>query len=216
MDGIEIGGWQPGTQITLYEMWGEGIGTARPVTVVEDTLDHLALYSHPGTTILTRGIENRHSLKLSDRIDQYMQALDPSVGEFRERTPFDSHVLTLTPPDSWRSIWLFWTLDWQFKNWYVNLQSPMRRVHKRVQIHDYVLDIVVQPDLSWSWKDMDEFEELIVRGFFSAEQVRSIRAEAERVVEVIKDRGVPFCDGWENWRPQAHWSVPILPDNPLS
>ena len=68
------------------------------MTVVEDTIGHLVLYSHPDTTILTRGIENRTTLSLSDRIDLYMQTLDPSAGELIERKPFDSHVLTLTPP----------------------------------------------------------------------------------------------------------------------
>lgn len=197
-------------------MWGRGIAGARPVTVVEDTASHLALYSHPGVTIATRGHPNRRSLGFSERIEMMIRGVDPTQGEFREVvTPSHSHVLTLTPPDSLHAVWLFWSSDWEFKRWYVNLQSPLRRVRHGVQLHDYVLDIVVSPDMSWTWKDADEFEELIARGFFSAEQAASIRAEAARVVRAIESVGPPFCDGWPDWRPNPGWLAPRLPDDLL-
>ena len=205
--------WKPGTRIVQYEMWGSGIGTARPVTVVEDTPAHLALYSHPRTTIVTRGIENRGALDLPERIEMMLRPLGPGAGGFREVISPGIHVLTLTPHDSWHSVWLFWTAEWRFENWYVNLQSPLRRVRNGVQFHDYALDLVVRPDLSWSWKDVDEFEGLAARGFFSAEQVSSIRAEADRVVETIEGGGPPFSDDWARWRPDHSWPVPSLPDD---
>ena len=58
--------WKPGDQIVLYEMWGRGIAGARPVTVVEDVPTHLALYSHPGVTIATRGNAHFRSLSFSE------------------------------------------------------------------------------------------------------------------------------------------------------
>ena len=206
--------WRPGDQIVQYEMWGRGIAGARPVTVVEDVPSHIALYSHPGATFVARGDPNRRSLGFSERIDRMIRGVDPSVGEFREyASSSGSHVLTLTPPDSWHSVWLFWSSDWEFKSWYVNLQSPHRRARQGVQLHDYVLDVVVCPDMTWTWKDTDEFEELIARGFFSAEQESVIRDEAARVVRTIESVGPPFCDGWEDWRPDPSWTVPQLPDD---
>lgn len=205
--------WKSGEQIVQYEMWGEGIGTARPVTVVEDNALHLALYSHPHARIVTRGIENRNALELSDRIDLYMGALDPLAGEFREAVSSHNHVLTITPPDAWYSVWLFWSPEWEFKFWYVNFQSPLRRVRSGVEIHDFVLDIVVQPDLSWAWKDVDEFDELVARRFFSDDQETNIRDAANVMVATIENRGSPFSDGWENWRPDRSWRTPRLPEN---
>ena len=99
-----------------------------------------------------------------------------------------------------------------FKIWYVNFQSPIRRVRQGVQLHDHALDIVVQPDMSWSWKDEDEFEVLASRGFISVEQVSSIRAEAARIGSAIESVGSPFCDGWEDWRPDPSWPIPRLPE----
>ena len=205
--------WKPGTQIIQYEMWGRGIGAARPVTVVQDTPSHIALYSHPQTQIVTRGIENRGALSLSERIELYLRSRDPSVGKFRDAIPSDNHVLTVTPPNSWHSVWLFWSSDWKFKFWYVNFQSPLHRMQRGVAFHDFALDIVVQPDMSWGWKDVDEFEGLIAREFFTSKQESSIRVEADKMVATIESRGQPFCDGWENWCPDLGWLAPPLPED---
>lgn len=208
---IESGRWKPCDRIVLHEMWGQRIGAARPVTVVEDSLSHIALYSHPRTPFVSRGIENRRSLTLPELIDLYIETLDPSVGEFTDRLSPDIHILTLTPPDAWHSVWLLWSAEWEFRNWYVNFQAPIRRVPRGIQVHDYALDIVVKPDLTWSWKDEDEFEALVARVFFSDKKVSSIRDAAVRLVKVIESGGSPFCDGWENWRADERWPEPRLP-----
>ena len=205
--------WKPGDQIFQYEMLGNGIGLARPVTVVDDGPDHIALYSHPCTLMFTRGVDNYRSLSLSERIEFRTRMLDPSVGEFREVTTPDNHVLTLTPQHSWHSVMLFWSSDWHFNCWYVNLQSPIRRVRHGVQLHDHALDIVVQPDMSWSWKDVEEFEALASRGILSVDQVSAVRAEAAQMVRRIENIGPPFCDGWEHWRPDPSWPIPQLPSD---
>ena len=205
--------WKPGDQIVQYEMLGRGIGLARPITVVDDGPSHIILYSHPGTRTVTRGVENYRALGMCERIELRSRMLDPSVGEFRKETSPDNHVLSLTPHDSWHSVMLFWSHEWQIKTWYVNFQSPIDRVRQGIELHDYALDIVVRPDMSWSWKDEDEFEELVSRGFLSDDQVSSIRAEAVRLVRTVESVGPPFCDGWEKWRPDPSWPVPQLPED---
>ena len=205
--------WKPGAQIIQYEMWGPGIGSARPVTVVDDGASHIALYSPPRTPFVSRGAANYKALDLADRVELDMRMLDPDEGEFTDWITPDIHVLYLTAPRSWHSVMLFWNAEWQFKNWYVNFQSPIRRVPKGIQFHDYALDIVVRPDMSWSWKDVDEFEELVARGFLTTEQESSIRAEADQMVKTVEIGRSPFCDGWENWRPFESWPVPRLPSD---
>ena len=152
-------------------------------------------------------------MSVSDRIDIYMDMINPGVEQLEERVSGDYHVLTLTPPNSWRSIWLFWTVEWKFERWYVNLQAPIHRMSRCILVRDYALDIAVNPDMSWSWKDGDEFEELIGRGFFTERQVSSIQAEADRIVQVIENKGSPFSDGWEKWRPDTNWPVPEVPED---
>ena len=38
-----------------------------------------------------------------------------------------------------------------------------------------------------------------------------MRTEADKMVGTVERRGTPFCDGWENWRPDSDWPTPRLP-----
>lgn len=205
--------WQPGTQILQQDLWGKRLVTSRPVTVVKDTPEYLALYTHPNAPFRSNTINDRYSIPVSQRIDIYMEMLDPCVEQLEERVSGDHHVLTLTPPDSWHSVWLFWTAAWKFETWYVNLQAPIRRMSRCILVRDYALDIAVESDMSWSWKDVDEFEELIDRGFFTESQISSIQVEAGRMIQTIENKGSPFSDGWENWRPDTNWPIPEVPED---
>ena len=205
--------WDPGTQILQQDLWGKRLVTSRPVTVVKDTPEYLALYTHPNAPYRSGVIKDRYSMPVSQRIDIYMEMLNPGNSQLEEQTSGGYHVLTLTPPDSWHSVWLFWAADWKFERWYVNLQAPIRRMSRCILVRDYALDIAVEPDMSWSWKDEDEFEELIRRGFFTESQISSIQTEGDRMVQTIENKGSPFSDRWENWRPDVNWPVPEVPED---
>ena len=205
--------WEPGARILQQDLWENRLVTSRPVTVVEDNSKHLALYTHPNAPFRSGVIRERYSMPVSQRIDIYMEMAGPGVEQLEERVSGDYHVLTLTPPNSWSSVWLFWTAQWKLETYYVNLQAPICRTSRGILVRDYALDIAVNPDMSWSWKDEDEFEELISRGFFTERQVSSIQAEADRMVRAIENKVSPFSDGWEKWRPNTNWPVPDVPED---
>ncbi len=152
-------------------------------------------------------------MPVSQRIDIYMEMTNPCIEQLEERLSGDYHVLTLTPPNSWSSVWLLWTAQWKLERYYVNLQAPICRTSRGILVRDYALDIAVNPDMSWSWKDEDEFEELISRGFFTERQVLSIQAEADQMVQAIENKGSPFSEGWGRWRPDPNWPVPLVPED---
>ena len=204
--------WQTGQQILQQDLWRGKLLSSRPVTVVEDTPTRLALYTHPGShyysaTAISR---NRGSLSLSERVDILMSDDLPPL---ERRVSGERHVLTLTPPGAAHSVWLFWTPEWDFQFWYVNLQEPVRRTRGVLLVQDQVLDIVADPDRAWNWKDEDDFRALEERGFFTREQAASIRAEGERMVAAIERNDPPFCEGWETWRPDASWPIPQIPED---
>jgi uncharacterized protein len=135
-----------------------------------------------------------------------------SVWGTEERAWAPSHVLILSEPGAAHSVWLFWDAPaWHFSGWYVNLEDPWRRSSVGFDTRDHTLDIWVEPDRSWQWKDEDELEIAVRVGYHSEEEAALIRAEGERVVERIDAWQPPFSEPWQDWRPDPTWPAPALP-----
>ena len=201
--------WEPGAQVLQQDLWTDRLLTSRPVTVVEDRPGLLALYTHPGAPFRSATLTQRYDTPVAERVELMMAR----ELQLTERRSGEYHVLTLNPPRSFHSVWLFWATGWKLETWYVNLQAPIRRTRRGIVVLDYALDIVVKPDMTWAWKDEDEFRELHRRGVLTDWEVEAARAEGERLVEVIESNGPPFCDGWERWRAEPEWPVPAIPDH---
>jgi hypothetical protein len=122
---------------------------------------------------------------------------------------FGHDALRLTRPGDPHSVLLFWK-DGAFNGWYVNLERPLVRSPVGFDYLDRELDIHVHPDRSWHLLDEDEFEEAQRLGVISPEEATAVRAEAERVIRLIEAWEAPFCDGWEQWRPEPAWAIPEL------
>jgi protein associated with RNAse G/E len=100
----------------------------------------------------------------------------------------------------------------QVRCWYVHLQEPLRRTKIGFDTMDQMLDLVISPDKShWHWKDEDEFQEAGAIRLYSVEKISAIRAEGEKVIQMLGDNASPFFDGWENWRPPTDWTIPTFP-----
>ncbi|MGW7368815.1 cytidylyl-2-hydroxypropylphosphonate hydrolase [Streptomyces sp. NPDC054841] len=200
--------WAPGEHI-LWRYRGNGSGEVhicRPVTVVRDSAELLAVWMAPGTEcvkpVLTDGTPVHHE-PLATRYTAPRTTV-------RSRW-FGTGVLKLARPGEAWSVWLFWEQGWQFKNWYVNLEEPHLRWTGGVDSEDHFLDIAVRPDRSWRWLDEDEFGQAQAAGLMGAGQARRVRAAGRDAIEAIKAWGPPYSDGWEDWRPDPRWSVPELP-----
>jgi uncharacterized protein len=202
--------WEPGTPIVVQELWREQLLAARPMTVVRDDARLLALYTHPGARYRSAALGTaRYKASLAARIEGMLAALPAHT----ERVGSDRHLLMLVPPRRGYSVWLFWSASWEHAGWYVNLELPLRRTARGVQVRDCTLDLVVRPDRSWSWKDRDEFAALRERGFFAPGVAERVERAAQRAVRAIDQWQAPFCDGWERWRPDPAWPVPELPQD---
>ena len=113
-------------------------------------------------------------------------------------------VLRLIRWQAWHSLELFWREhDDSFAGWYVNVQEPLRHSPVGFDTDDLVLDVWVEPDGKWSWKDEDELDGVTKLGRFTTEEAARIRAEGERVIE---ER--PWPTGWEDWKPDPEWPLP--------
>jgi len=94
----------------------------------------------------------------------------------------------------------------------VNLEDSWRKTSLGYDTTDHLLDIWVDPDRTWRWKDEDHLVEAVEVGLFTSEKAEAIRAEGERAIERIEAWSAPFDEGWETWTPPPGWTLPQIPD----
>lgn len=123
---------------------------------------------------------------------------------------WDVSNLWILRPGSWYAIWVSWLPGGEHLGWYVNFQRPFRRTSLGIEAMDLMLDLVVEPDRSWRWKDQHEFDQLEQLNLLPADTIRHVRREAETVIVSIEDGIAPFCDPWPQWTPEPDWPIPAL------
>ncbi|MEU0406079.1 DUF402 domain-containing protein [Streptomyces sp. NPDC006197] len=200
--------WAPGEHI-LWRYRGNGtedVAICRPVTVVQDTPELLAVWMAPGTECVRPVLADGTSVHDEPLATRYTA---PRTTE-RARWSGTGVLKLARPKDPW-SVWLFWERGWRFRSWYVNLEEPRTRWSGGIDSEDHFLDISVYPDRSWLWRDEDEFAQAQRAGLMGPEQAARVLAAGQEAVELITSWGTPFADGWEDWRPDPAWSVPTLP-----
>lgn len=171
---------------------------AMPHTLVRDDPELIVLDLRPGTSGKWSTWDG--STPIRGQTDRDWSMRDHVWHTYR--------VLTLVRPGEGFALEHLWRAeDDTFAAWYVNLQEPLRRTALGFDTDDLVLDIWVEPDGSWEWKDDDELEVAVELGRFTPAQAAQIRSVGERVVT---ER--PWPTGWEDWRPDPAWPLPALPD----
>ncbi len=130
--------------------------------------------------------------------------LTPSVWTWAE-------VLVLVRPGEQRATWVRWSSDRTFQGWAVNMQSELTRTQFGFDHWDHQLDILVDPDRTWLWKDSDELELAVELGHMTREQAVRVRAVGEAAVRDIEANAWPYNAGFEDWAPDPSWTLPDLP-----
>jgi hypothetical protein len=78
---------------------------------------------------------------------------------------------------------------------------------------DQDLDIVVEPDLTWRWKDEEEFADHLAHPeAYWVDDPEAVWAEGRRVVQLIEAGAHPYDGARASFRPDPEWAVPsVLP-----
>ena len=188
--------WECGSVIPVRHIREKRVWHAHPAIVVDDAQDRLVLFEPAG------------SVRQSSRIDYATGHVTPPRAMRRHSTD----ALIIMPVGSAYAVSLFWAEGGgPFLCWYVDLQEPFRRAGGGVVTWDQSLDIVVRPDLRWTWKDEDQLARLPALGLATEQETAEIREAGERVVELIESRSRPFSEDWPLWRPDPGWRTPALP-----
>ncbi|HEX6843556.1 MAG TPA: DUF402 domain-containing protein [Actinomycetota bacterium] len=190
-----------GDVVAIREVWDGRVWEARPAVVVRDDPSLTMLYVPPHVRcripVDAKGRELR--LPITD-------------WDLAETERGSTRVLSFAFPDTPYAVILGYD-DEGLSQYYVNLQSPLRRAPTGFDIVEHVLDVTIPVDRSsWSWKDEDELAEAIAGGLFTEEDAAWFHYWGERAVEHILLREPPFDRDWDDWRPDPSWPEPVLPE----
>lgn len=195
--------FEPGTRIIYREIDEERrIIDVKPVTVVEDLPDQIALWL-PLDTPTMRPVLKNHAPGEPRRWTAGNWSIEPSVWQWSE-------LLIIVKPVERRATWARWSREREFQGWYVNMQSELFRTPLGFDLRDHQLDILVEPSREWRWKDEAELCLCVEQGRMGPGLAEEVKAEGNRAIAEIERNGSPFSDGWENWKPTPSLPRPVL------
>ena len=166
------------------------------VHVVEDGDDLIAHYVAPGAPI---GFVDGHPCNPHPWSDR-----DSWRG---------NGMLMLQRPGEWHGIFVFWHgPERRFDGWYVNIQRPLERSSVGYDTQDLELDVVVDLDGRWEWKDRELMPERVAAGRVSQAVSDQAFAEAERVIAMVESGDTWWDPAWAAWTPPPGWVPEPLPE----
>jgi protein associated with RNAse G/E len=75
-----------------------------------------------------------------------------------------NRLLLILEPEKFYSTILFWDhASDKFLCYYINFQLPFSRNHCGIDTLDLELDLIVNPDFSYEWKDADDYQKAIAQ-----------------------------------------------------
>jgi hypothetical protein len=200
----------PGETVVVNEVWRGRVWSARPMRVVRDEGNFVALWFPRGTCWMAP-IDDPAREWDGDRGERLAACASRSEWRHRE-LEWDVDTLWLMHESDWHAIWVSWLPGGEPWGWYVNLQEPFRRTPRGFATMDLMLDVIVDADRSWRWKDEDELEIFVERGAFEGGLADRVRAEGVEVARRAESDEPPFSEPWHKWRPDPAWTTPQLPD----
>jgi len=187
----------PGDTVLWRNVYNGRVTSCYPCRYVGDWDGRQGFYCQPGSRV------KRSRLGRESYLERWIAGAPP-LDHVWERT---QHLRFVGARDA-HSVELFWNEEWELLGWYVNLQAPLVVRGDRFDTTDWALDVWVDADGTWSWKDEDDFAQAQELGILDAAAAADVRAEGERVIAEH-----PWPTGWEDWRPPPQWQPLPLPDD---
>lgn len=199
--------WKPGDIVVTRGIFNGCLCHAHSVIVVKDTPEEIALALLPGAECVDfegylKGKQN--SKRRWDFKDKPFK-----LEKFFWHT---NRLLLLIQPRKYYSTIYFWQNDSnEFLCYYINFQLPFQRSRFGFDTLDLELDIIINPDYSWEWKDLEDYQKSIKSGIIFHEWTQEIDIAKEEVFDKLANKQYPLDISWLNWRPDPAWSAPKLP-----
>lgn len=200
--------WHPGDQVLVRFIRNRPADLILPVTIVHDDADYIAYFTAVGTPM--KGQAMADGTRLTRDIPFIER--ERLVGGLTDMTWTTNNALVIQQPGRLHATSLFWReSSWEFVGYYGNIQVPLTRTLRGFDSADYLLDVVVSPDLMPAWKDEDEWEDARDHGLLPPDLLADIRREGEQIMVEARDGVWPFDGSLVGWRPDPNWPIPELP-----
>ncbi|HZC25809.1 MAG TPA: DUF402 domain-containing protein [Actinopolymorphaceae bacterium] len=187
------------------------VWSATPLRTVSDSKDMLAMVLLPGTQKLASTTWIEWCRTGDDDVrSRALPNLAAGTWELDTWTWRDTTKLSLLLADAYFSVDLFFGAD-GFERWYVNFERPYVRTGVGIDTFDLLLDMLVEPDLSYRWKDEDEYAEGCRLGIITETEQRHVQDARDQVLELLRKGTGPFEERWLAWRPEPGLPLPTLP-----
>jgi protein associated with RNAse G/E len=201
--------WKPDDRIVWRGVYRARVWHAQTVIVVKDTPQEVIVALLPGTECVAPEGYLKGKQYAQRRWD-FKEALW-SLEKFHWHT---NHLLLLLEPQKYFSTILFWHHESNnFLCYYINFQVPFERSESAINTLDLDLDLIIHPDLSYEWKDVDEYQKAIECGIILPEWIQGIEDAKFEILNKLEKRQYPFDGSWLEWIPNPNWSPPTLPEN---
>jgi hypothetical protein len=202
----------PGRVIVHRHFQRDRLAWVRVMRVVSDDERGLLLWITPGSPVLSLRADDGRSLRSMPFAEWITRQQQLMTGSWE-----GSGILKLIRPGAAHSVWWRWDDRGRFGGWYINLEEPGVRWDDGdlagLDIVDQDLDICVEPDRSWLWKDEHELaERLRFPDHYWVHDADAVWAEGRRVIPDIEAGAFPFDGTWCDFEPDPAWGEPpVLP-----
>ena len=204
--------WKTGDPVVFRGIYNDRVSYIQSAVIVQDRPDEVALVIMPGAECAAPEgyINGKHGESGHwDRWGEYEKG-NWTMQPYLWRT---NRLLMLVRPDEYYSSYYFWQADTsQFLCYYINFQLPLRRTRLGFDSFDLDLDIIIEPNFEWRWKDVEEYQKGIQLGILRPEWIREIDSSKADVFEKLEKRRYPFDGSWLDWKPDPAWIPPTLPE----
>ncbi|CAN5126355.1 hypothetical protein BH09ACT12_BH09ACT12_23460 [soil metagenome] len=179
-----------GATITKREVWGDRAWLACPVRVDSDDGDA------PGG-VLAVVLEDGAPFTFDD-----LEPVHPWAAHDAWRGPT---VLQLRRPGDWYSVWKFFgpaSEGHPFRFWYLNIERPVVRTPdgRGIDTDDLELDLVVDPDGTRHWKDVEYLTARLAEARFDVPTLLRVLDTAATLTDLL-DRDDRWWAAWDDWAP---------------
>jgi protein associated with RNAse G/E len=201
--------WKAGDTVVWRGIYRERVWHAIPTIVVKDDPQEIVLALMPGANGM---VEQDYAKGKKDGRRRWdFKDQDWKLENFIWHT---NRLLLILEPGKYYSTIYYWNHESnEFLFYYINFQTPFRKSQFSLDTLDLDLDIVIHPDFSLEWKDLDDYQKAIDHGIIPHQWIGEIEKARQEILDRLERREYPLNGDWLNCKPDPNWPTPTLPQN---